>query len=367
MQINPTYSDYFAAGLENGMIQLWDLRKPTGGYIRRIVAHDRLVLSVRWHPQDPNRLASGGRDGAIHVWNLLKKGGSAGGSSGSTGESSLSPDFTIRTQVPGASVSRLSWRPGHPNSIASCAGVNDYAVHVWDGSRPYMPLATFDAHRNDVTSFFWAPQQWAGLPEPEVGPGGQPRQCLVSCSRDGTVRLNWMGVPHSSGGPIMPYRGISPVSTSWAMASATARPDAGSGSGPDRTARESVRDGHRRGAAGSQSWWLQEQQLCVAGRPIDRNCHLNIASVQPPEQQSRGSDGQSPVRRKAVSSLPLPHPLPPPPPPPPQIHQATGAEQTAGGKMAAGELGFDLVARNYVLKVPPPATAGPCSFLWPLE
>ena len=36
----------------------------------RLVAHDKLVLAVEWNPNVENMLASGGRDGAIHIWRL---------------------------------------------------------------------------------------------------------------------------------------------------------------------------------------------------------------------------------------------------------------------------------------------------------
>jgi hypothetical protein len=375
VQPNPHYSDYFGAGLENGHIELWDVRK-NGRAVSRMVAHDRLVLALRWHPSDPNCLASGGRDGAIHVWDLSKQRGAeaAAAAGGAAGR----PEFSIRTQVPGASVSRLGWRPRAPNSIASCAGVNDCAIHVWDGSRPYLPLASFDHHRNDVTSFFWAPERWGG--------GGEA-ECLVSASRDGTVRLNWMELPHAEGGPRLPYRCIRTLGTSWALAAAAveisgskctrepARAEV-AGPGPQPEA-----DG-RAGQVGKVDGWLQEQQLCVCGGgAVDRDVHLTIARLPRPPP---GSGAPRPTRQPAPGS--------PPRPPPPQFFDTPGgggggrfaphalaaargflglrpSPRPAGladGKghaAAAPELGFDYAARNYVLNLPraPPSPASAAS------
>jgi WD40 repeat protein len=51
VQVNP-FSPYVIAGAyENGMIQIWDLRK-THQAFHSIHAHQGLILTLDWHPED---------------------------------------------------------------------------------------------------------------------------------------------------------------------------------------------------------------------------------------------------------------------------------------------------------------------------
>jgi WD40 repeat protein len=66
VQFNPFYSNYFAAAFENGTVQVWDIRNPASCE-RKITAHEGLVMSVAWHPDERSTIASGGRDRLIKV------------------------------------------------------------------------------------------------------------------------------------------------------------------------------------------------------------------------------------------------------------------------------------------------------------
>lgn len=61
---------------------------------------------------------------------------------------SRKPQYTIRTM---ASVSRIQWRPGYDNEIASCALLSDNGLHVWDVRRPNIAKYTFDEHSTTPT------------------------------------------------------------------------------------------------------------------------------------------------------------------------------------------------------------------------
>lgn len=61
---------------------------------------------------------------------------------------SRKPQYTIRTM---ASVSRIQWRPGYENEIASCALLSDNGLHVWDVRRPNIAKYTFDEHSTTPT------------------------------------------------------------------------------------------------------------------------------------------------------------------------------------------------------------------------
>lgn len=58
----------FAAGMENGQVQLWDVRRPDK-YEKKWPAHSDHIFAVDWHPESKYTLASAGRDKQIKVWN----------------------------------------------------------------------------------------------------------------------------------------------------------------------------------------------------------------------------------------------------------------------------------------------------------
>lgn len=55
-----------------GVIQVWDMRKPST-FERRFTAHEGLVMTICWHPEERSIIASGGRDRLIKVsqWSLF--------------------------------------------------------------------------------------------------------------------------------------------------------------------------------------------------------------------------------------------------------------------------------------------------------
>jgi WD40 repeat protein len=94
VQFNPFYSNYFGAAFDNGTVQVrlplfilplastiltrflslftgprlqvWDIRKPNA-FERRFTAHEGLVMTICWHPEEKSIIASGGRDRLIKV------------------------------------------------------------------------------------------------------------------------------------------------------------------------------------------------------------------------------------------------------------------------------------------------------------
>ena len=59
------------------------------------------------------------------------------------------PVNTIQTI---ASVSRIKWRPKRPKEIASVAMSFDLNINIWEVRRPFIPIATFQGHKDVVTS-----------------------------------------------------------------------------------------------------------------------------------------------------------------------------------------------------------------------
>eukprot|EP01112_Ceratiomyxa_fruticulosa_P016784 TRINITY_DN5118_c0_g1_i1.p1 TRINITY_DN5118_c0_g1~~TRINITY_DN5118_c0_g1_i1.p1 ORF type:complete len:728 (+),score=158.13 TRINITY_DN5118_c0_g1_i1:275-2458(+) len=135
VSFSPFYPNYFAAGYDNGTVQVWDIR--ANKECARITAHQGLVHTIDWHPEDKDVLATGGRDYTIKVWNL---------------KSISRPTHSISTTN---GIARIKWRPESKWQIASCSTVMDWNVNIWDVQRPYIPIASLRQHRDVATGLVW--------------------------------------------------------------------------------------------------------------------------------------------------------------------------------------------------------------------
>ena len=150
--------DLLAAGYNDGSLVLWDLE--TGQPVRRLTGHgssvDRCssgnegVHSVAWGG-DGARLASGGDDGTVRVWDV------AAGCE------------LHRLKAPGSKVWSVAWA-GDGERLAS--GESDRTVRVWDAATG-RELHCLEGHWSKVLSVAWA------------GEGVR----LASGGDDGTVRV----------------------------------------------------------------------------------------------------------------------------------------------------------------------------------
>ena len=75
----------------------------------------------------------------------------------------------------GGSACRKSLSRPSPSSSLSSSLVHDRTVRVWDLRRPYIPVLSFEQHKEVVTGLFWDKD---GM------------QVLYSCSKDGVVMRN---------------------------------------------------------------------------------------------------------------------------------------------------------------------------------
>ncbi|CAH0555579.1 unnamed protein product [Brassicogethes aeneus] len=152
VQFSPHNPFAFAAVSDNGSVQLWDIRKPDR-LQQQFTAHSGPVFACDWHPE-ASWLATASRDRTIKVWDLQ------------TNKPTL--EYTIHTI---ASIGHVKWRPQRKFHIASCALVVDCSINIWDVRRPYIPLATFNEHRDIASRVAWK---------------GEPH-CFLSSSRDCTL------------------------------------------------------------------------------------------------------------------------------------------------------------------------------------
>lgn len=187
VRMSPFDPHRFAAAFENGIVQVWDIRKNTQPQLK-FTAHKGLVLALDWHPSRPLLLASGGRDRYVKIWDLddLKQ-----------------PKQTIQTI---ASVGRVLWRPSCPDHIATSASLMDNSVHVWDIQRPFIPIASMKGHSDVASGISWmdTPTSTSFLGSPELvseWEGHNFWQHMLACSKDGTLKLHSLAdsfKPHQS-------------------------------------------------------------------------------------------------------------------------------------------------------------------------
>lgn len=100
-----------------------------------------MVLSVDWHPNRSNIVASGGRDRYVKIWDLSDM-----------DMKQQQPHQTIQTI---ASVGRVAWRPNCSDQIATSASLMDNNIHLWDTQRPCIPLASMNGHSDIASGILW--------------------------------------------------------------------------------------------------------------------------------------------------------------------------------------------------------------------
>lgn len=139
------------ASFDSGSVQILDWRKEQ--VLRKINAHKRLALTVDWHPMWPDRIASGGSDKYIKIWN------------------SENGETIYKVQAPEA-VARVKWLPAQPTHIASVSHSHDNNLYIWDIENPTLPNSVYRGHSQPIKDFL-------------LQPGGM--DSLITCSDDGLL------------------------------------------------------------------------------------------------------------------------------------------------------------------------------------
>ncbi|CCI43839.1 unnamed protein product [Albugo candida] len=186
----------FAAAFENGIIQIWDIRKNAHPELK-FTAHKGLVLSVDWHPNRSNIVASGGRDRYVKIWDL------------SDMDMKQQPHQTIQTI---ASVGRVAWRPNCSDQIATSASLMDNNIHLWDTQRPCIPLASMNGHSDIASGILWLDTPTSSMDSSQASTedsgGLNYWQHMLACSKDGTLKL------HSLSDSFKPHQSIPTIALS---------------------------------------------------------------------------------------------------------------------------------------------------------
>ncbi|OAF67056.1 WD repeat-containing protein 24 [Intoshia linei] len=138
----PTNRYHFLAALDNGNVQMWDIRNSKYS-LHKFCAHFDPVFSLDWHVDNSILLATGGRDRYIRIWKYQ--------------DGMFSLDTSLQTTE---SVSIVRWRPYYFNQISSCSLLLDYNVKIWNTDRPHSTYSTFNNQYDVVTDM-----EWSRIPE----------------------------------------------------------------------------------------------------------------------------------------------------------------------------------------------------------
>lgn len=151
---SPSDGVEFACCTDAGLVQKWDLRKPTAPVLK-ITAHPSSCQSISWHP-DGEHLVSGGADGICHVWDMSKK-----------ADRNQKPRYTFTTPAP---ISGVTWRPPYWSATAqgkraaqitvayddsNAAKNQTSSVHIWDLARSAMPFKEIEQWDSAPTAMLW--------------------------------------------------------------------------------------------------------------------------------------------------------------------------------------------------------------------
>lgn len=152
---SPTDGFEFACSTDAGVVQKWDVRKPSAPVLK-ITAHQSACFSISWHP-DGDHLVSGGIDQYCHVWDVSK-----------TAERGQKPRYSFTTPAP---VSSISWRPACWSATAKGkraaqvtvayddSNTNRHqtsVVHLWDLARPTIPFKEIEQWDSSPTGLLWS-------------------------------------------------------------------------------------------------------------------------------------------------------------------------------------------------------------------
>jgi ribosome assembly protein RRB1 len=129
-------------------------RTDGGGFVtdtRAFTGHQGSVEEIQWSPSEASVFASAGSDGTVRVWDVRSKSRAA----------------AMTVQISKADVNVLSW--SHLTTHLLASGDDNGVWAVWDlrqwksggggGGALASPLASFDYHKDQITSVEWHPTE----------------------------------------------------------------------------------------------------------------------------------------------------------------------------------------------------------------
>lgn len=126
-----------ASGGFDAAIRIWDLTKQDS-CLEVITGHKSAISSVAWSPKGTLKLASGSADGSIRIWTVDNTSNQYKG--------------CILNQQNIISASQLAWSP---DGTKLASGGDDGIIYVWNGNGDYRLLYKLQEHEKAVMSIVW--------------------------------------------------------------------------------------------------------------------------------------------------------------------------------------------------------------------
>ena len=142
---------------ENGNIYLYDIRNIKEP-LKNFCPEEKGIMSLSWHPTDPNLFCSGSLDNYIKIWNIDNE-----------------FDSKINFKTP-KRISKVRFLKSNPKYIMCSYQTNNYNIDLWNLNFRDIPEYQFSGHSSDIIGF-----------DNDV-----EGKRLISCDRKGTIIINEM-------------------------------------------------------------------------------------------------------------------------------------------------------------------------------
>lgn len=165
ISFDPFHEQYLSSVSDNGNLLVWDLRSAEAP-LSRIASHSTASQTLAYSLSQEYRLATGGRDKTIKVWDL---------SSIEETAHYIRPTHMISSS---ASVAKVRWRPDFPDQLA-CSLVEKSELVVYDINMPNLGVSVLCGHSEACSDFDWVDTPLEKSPKDTDG--SSPRKSIDLC------------------------------------------------------------------------------------------------------------------------------------------------------------------------------------------
>jgi len=137
LRFNPFDANSFSVSYDTGEFLVWDRRRPDKPQIC-VTAHQKICNAMDWHPSQRNKIATGGLDRTVKVWDITQRD---------------KPQCV--TQINTIDVTyKVFW--ASDDHIASSCGMGagfDKMLHFWSVDHPLVPVGSLKSHQDVIIDF----------------------------------------------------------------------------------------------------------------------------------------------------------------------------------------------------------------------